>query len=107
LDLIVEYPSWFILFCLLLGAGGAFFLYFKTKRNDLKPWIMKLMVVLRFLSITIISFLLLSPLIKKITETTEKSIIIIAQDNSLSVTSGKDSSFYRKDYRSKLMGLAE
>lgn len=107
LDLIVEYPSWFILFCLLLGAGGAFFLYFRTKRDDLKPWIMKLMVALRFLSITILSFLLLSPLIKKTTETIEKPIIIIAQDNSLSVTSGKDSSFYRKDYRSKLTGLAD
>ena len=107
MDLIVEYPSWFILFCLLLGAGSAFFLYFRTKRDDLKPWILKLMVVLRFLSITIISFLLLSPLIKKTTETIEKPIIIIAQDNSLSVTTGKDSSFYRKDYRSKLTGLAD
>lgn len=107
MDLIVEYPSWFILFCLLLGGGGAFFLYFRTKRDDLKPWIIWLMSVLRFLSISIISFLLLSPLIKKTTETIEKPIIVIAQDNSSSITSGKDSSFYRKDFRSKLTRLAD
>lgn len=107
MDLIVEYPSWLIIFCLLFGATGAFFLYYKTKRDDLKRWIMRLMIALRFLSITVISFLLLSPLIKKTTETIEKPIIIIAQDNSLSVVAGKDSSFYRNGYRSKLTALAD
>ena len=107
MDLIVEYPSWFILFCLLLGAGGAFLLYFRTKRDDLRPVILRLMFALRFLSISVISFLLLSPLIKKTTETTEKPIVIIAQDNSISVRSGKDSAFYRNEYRSKLTNLAD
>jgi hypothetical protein len=93
--------------CFLLGAAGAFFLYFRTKRDDLKPWLIRLMTILRFLSISVISFLLLSPLVKKTNETIEKPVVIIAQDNSLSVKSGKDSSFYLGDYRVKLNSLAD
>ena len=107
MNVIIEYPSWFIILCLLLGGGGAFSLYFRTKRDDLRPWVLRLMFTLRFLGITIISFLLLSPLIKKTSETIEKPVIIIAQDNSLSVTSGKDSTFYSKEYPAKLKALAD
>jgi hypothetical protein len=50
--------------------------------------------VIRFATISIIAFLLLSPLLKSVTRTFEKPVIIFAQDNSQSVIAGKDSLYY-------------
>ena len=52
----------------------------------------------RFLSVSLISFLLLSPLIKKQTEVIQKPLIVLAQDNSRSLLLSKDSGYYRKGY---------
>jgi hypothetical protein len=52
----------------------------------------------RFFSVSLIAFLLLSPLIKKQTEIVQKPLIILAQDNSCSILLSKDSGFYRKEY---------
>ena len=60
------------------------------------------MAILRFISMTVIAFLLLSPLIKKINENIEKPVIIFAQDNSESIVFSKDSLFYRKEYPGKI-----
>ena len=63
------------------------------------------MVILRFLIVTLISFLLLSPLIRTIKRTVEKPVIVIAQDNSESLIAGNDSSFYKKEYKKNLEKL--
>jgi hypothetical protein len=60
----------------------------------------------RFLSVTLISFLLLSPLIKKQTEIIQKPLIILAQDNSLSIRLSKDSGYYRKEYPAAIQEFA-
>ena len=52
----------------------------------------------RFLSISLIAFLLLSPLIKKNTDVIQKPLIILAQDDSRSLLLSKDSEYYRKEY---------
>lgn len=57
-----------------------------------------LLSALRFLSITVISFLLLSPLVKTMVRNVEKPVVIIAQDNSESITITKDSAYYRNTY---------
>ena len=69
------------------------------------PWQLWLMSVLRFLAIFFISFLLLSPLIKRTREIVEKPLIIFAQDNSLSISFSSDSSFYKKEYPSAVDNL--
>lgn len=63
------------------------------------------MAIVRFLIITVITFLLLSPLIRTIKRTVEKPVVVIAQDNSESLIAGKDSSFYKKEYKEKLQKL--
>jgi hypothetical protein len=98
LGIVTEYPIGFIFFCLLLGAIYAFFLYFKTGKDDISQWLVRAMTGFRFLSVSLIAFLLLSPLIKKQTEIIQKPLIILAQDNSLSLLLSKDSGFYRKEY---------
>jgi hypothetical protein len=98
LGIVTEYPFGFIFFCLLLGAIYAFVLYFRSGKDDIAKGLVWTMTGFRFLSVSLISFLLLSPLIKKQTEVIQKPLIILAQDNSLSLLLSKDSGFYRKEY---------
>ena len=103
LGIVTEYPLGFIFLCFLLGAIYAFFLYFRTGKNDINRWLVWVMTGFRFLSVSLISFLLLSPLIKKQTEVIQKPLIILAQDNSLSILLSKDSGFYRREYPRTLL----
>ena len=64
------------------------------------------MFLLRFFVISIIAFLLLSPLLKTTLKNTEKPIVIMAQDNSESIIAGKDSVSYFKNYLSKYYNLS-
>ena len=65
------------------------------------------MAALRFVSVTLIAFLLLSPLIKTIRKEFEKPVIIIAQDNSESILINKDSVFYKTVFKDQLSQLKE
>jgi hypothetical protein len=98
LGIVTEYPVGFIFFCLLIGAVYAFALYFRTKKDDISKWLVYVMTSFRFLTVSLVAFLLLSPLIKKQTEIIQKPLIILAQDNSRSILLSKDSGFYRKKY---------
>jgi hypothetical protein len=91
----------------ILGVGYAALLYYKERGTDFKKKLRILLFTLRALAVTIIAFLLLSPLVKIIARTTEKPLIIIAQDNSQSVVIGRDSSFMKSDYRNKLKTLTD
>lgn len=108
MKIVFEYPTWFLIFCILAGLGYSFFLYRKDKRlEEVSLWIVRVMAAFRFLTVSILCFLLLSPLLKTINRTVEKPIIIVAQDNSESLVTGKDSSFFRKEYKQKLQTLIE
>ncbi|MFC2101407.1 vWA domain-containing protein [Bacteroidota bacterium] len=95
MGLITEYPSWFILLCLLLGAAYAFFLYFRSDKESVSRWLRLSMAAFRFLVVSLISFLLLSPLIRQNIAIVEKPVIIIGQDNSKSLMLSRDSAFVR------------
>ncbi|MBI4945075.1 MAG: hypothetical protein HY840_01590 [Bacteroidetes bacterium] len=104
--LYTDYPWWFLLFCILAGFSYSFVLYSREKRFDETPkWVRRALPVLRFLAVTLLSFFLLSPLLKNITRTVEKPIIIFAQDNSESVVAGKDSTFYKNEYLKNIFGF--
>lgn len=108
MNIVFEYPSWFVLFCILAGFAYAFVLYRKDKKLAETPlWIVRLMAIFRFSAVTILCFLLLSPLIKTLDRTVEKPIIIVAQDNSESLVVGKDSTFIKTEYKQKLNKLIE
>lgn len=95
MKIITEYPFWFVLFCLIAGLLYASILYYKDK-HDFSATLRSIMFVFRFLSISIIAFLLLSPLLKTTMRTIEKPIILIAQDKSQSIVFGNDSAVNRK-----------
>src|SRR4051812_47331046 len=108
INLVTEQPLWFLIFCILLGVVFAWLLYRNDARSmELSSLLRRLLFALRFIFITVLSFLLLSPLLKTLTRQTEKPIIIIAQDNSESIIVNKDSSFYKNEYAQKMNALTE
>lgn len=97
-----------ILFCFLLGAVYAGVLYYKEYKLDaIAKWLKNSLLIFRFLAVSIIAFLLLSPFIKTIFNKTEKPIIIFAQDNSNSLLIHQDSAFYANNYLKELNALKE
>ena len=106
---ILEYPWWFLLFCLATGVLFAYVLYgrkvFVFHEKEHKFWKYGL-AFLRFLSTSLIAFLLLSLLIKTKKTEVEKPLIFLLQDNtsSLNVSFGN---FSRDKYEQQLSDLQQ
>ena len=107
LNIITGFPTWYILLCILAGILGSVILYFRERKSEFPVRLKRLLGVIRFLLIFMTAFLLLSPLLKMSTHKLEKPVIVIAQDNSLSMVLNKDSSFYRQQYVFSLNSLVE
>ena len=99
-------PVWFIVLCVLLAAGYALGLYFRERKTEMPAPLRGALGVARFLSVFFIAFLLLSPFIRTVSRTQEKPVVVVAQDNSASVTMNFDSAFYRTEYLKQLDELA-
>jgi len=72
----------------LLYAG---LLYFKNPLNKLGKYLSLFLFLIRFITVFILGFLLLSPTLKTKNKQVEKPIVIIGQDNSRSILITKDS----------------
>lgn len=106
-SLTTELPWWLVLFCLIAGVGISAILYFKDKNSDYTPLTQKILALVRGLAISLIAFLLLSPMIKTITRRLEKPVVIMALDNSESIITGKDSAYYRGEFIKQWNKLAD
>lgn len=106
-----QYPSWYLIFCVLLGIIAAVLLYRRDKTFVDQPIALRyLMAGLRGLVVTIISALLLAPLLKLLQTRTEPPVIIIAQDQSTSIDAvmkGQDSTAYMEQLNQLYERLAE
>jgi hypothetical protein len=81
--ILFEFSPWFVLLCILAGLVYAFLLY-----NRKNPWGKIPSIVLagiRFLTVSLIAFLLLGPLIRHIQNTIIEPNYVVAVDNSLSI----------------------
>jgi hypothetical protein len=81
---------------LLIGLSYAFILYYWQKH--LHGTLRQGLFILRTLAVAAIAFLLFAPPIKTSSKTTEKPLIILAQDNSASINISKPSGFNPKTY---------
>lgn len=106
MELITAYPVWYLWTCVLGGFGLAFFLYYKAKLPEHKPFLRYFLFALRWLAMILLIFLLFNPFIKTEKRFVEKPIVVFANDNSESVLINKDSSFYKKEFPTKFQGLA-
>jgi len=106
-NIITDYPLWFILFCLLLGLAYAFGFYYREKHNEFSQTLKIILGVFRAVSISIIAFLLLNPLIRSVSKFVEKPVIIFAQDNSESIIRSTDSAYFSDQYSTDIQELLE
>jgi len=91
--------------CMALGILYAWVLY--RKPWPLSVWQIRTLSVLRAAAVTLISWLLFAPLIRQVSYTPEKPIIVIANDNSLSVGRIKPAGFDEKAFEQDLKQLRE
>lgn len=100
--LATEYSFWFIIVCAIVAFLYAFLFYRNdNKFKDVASWKIRFLFLFRFISVLLISFFLLSPLIKTNNTFDEKPLIILAQDNSESIIHSKDSSYYKTEYKTE------
>lgn len=104
----ISYPVWFFALCLSAGFLVAWLLYRKKKEAFSPAKIFYALFALRFVSVSLISFLLLSPVLKYLQHKEEKPVIAFLQDNSASQKSAFrviDSVKYKKDIADLLSDL--
>ena len=101
-----QYPSWYIILCIFLGLAYAAFLYYRDKNfREQSRFLNWALGGVRFLSVTLIALLLLSPLLKHIIRDVKKPVVVLAQDVSESVAAGWTEA-ERNAYRESLQQLA-
>ncbi|MCX2572995.1 hypothetical protein [Pedobacter sandarakinus] len=91
--------------CLALGILYAWLLY--RSNNNLNQKLRYGLIALRIIEVSAIAWLLFSPLIKTLNYTLDKPIIVIGQDNSLSIGQVKPSGFDQKLYEQNLKTLQD
>lgn len=106
-----EYPSWYVLLCILLGLAYALVLYFRDQTfREQASWLRWLMGALRFLAVTTLAILLLSPILRSIQTNSQKPVVVIAQDGSESLPAGMnttDSAAYVQSIQALQSSLAD
>lgn len=110
--LLIDYPWYFVLFCVLLGAVYSIVLYFWDEGRlrhvgtfeRKTTWVL---ASLRFFVVFLVSLLLLGPLAKMTLSQKEKPIVLVAQDNSSSLMLCKDSAYYRGDYAQTMEAMLD
>jgi len=103
--ILTEYPSGFIVVCLLAGGLYTLILYYNDLRKKSRPWLLYSMAAMRFTTVTIIAFLLLSPYFRASVKVTEKPLVVIGIDNSQSVAMLSDSLYYRDQFPAAVSAL--
>lgn len=80
------YPDWFLVFIPLSGLLYASVLYVRNRKYNFSTWLTVLFYTLRTIAVSLIVFLLFSPLLKNKTYTFEKPSVALYIDNSSSLT---------------------
>ncbi len=88
-NITLQYSSWYIIVCVIIGFLIAGLLYYKDKKfRAEKNWLPYFLFLLRFVVISLITFFLLSPVIRSIKSNQQDPIIVLAKDVSESVANG-------------------
>jgi hypothetical protein len=105
INFVLNYPWWFILLCIAAGLIFAGILYYKNRSDDFsnsKRW---LLATFRFLIVTILSFLLLSPLLQMQVINKQEPVVLIFQDNSQSLVTTNAPGSITNTYSTELNNL--
>lgn len=97
-----QYPVGLIILCIALGALYAAVLYYRDKTFDEKTrasqWWRWAMSFFRFVAVSVLAILLLSPFLRTRSTQTFKPIVALVHDNSESIRNalGKDTAIFQK-----------
>lgn len=83
-EFIFQSSPWFILLCLLAGGIYAFVLY--QNKKTFSPLQNRMLAIIRGLLVSLLAFLLINPLLRNNKSTIEKPTVVLAVDNSSSMT---------------------
>lgn len=90
--MIIDYPWYFVIFCLLAGACYAGVLYF-VGRNAFGKRMQWLLAALRFAAVSCIALLLLAPVARRTVHERQQPLVVLVEDCSQSVKASADSAF--------------
>lgn len=97
----------YIPLCLLAGAAYATLLYYSNKRHLFSAPIRWAAAIARFVVVTVLSFLLLAPMVKTEKLNEEKPVLVLAMDNSESMVNSPDSAKLKSAIPQAVVQLAE
>ncbi len=107
----IQFPAWYIVLCVLVGLVFAALLYYRALNfPSANNWLKSGLATLRFLAVTVLSLLLLSPVLKYNKEESKKPIVVFAQDASSSIKSEWDSAAlinYQSDLQQVIADLGD
>lgn len=90
--MLIDYPWYAVLLCLLAGTLYAGVLYFVGRRR-FSGWLLWLLSALRFLAVSAIAFLLCAPMARQTVHERQKPHVVLVDDCSQSVQLSADSAF--------------
>jgi hypothetical protein len=106
--IIFDSPIYLFFVFAAFGFAFTFFLYNKErKHNYLSSKILLILFILRWITFILLSIFLLRPKIVKSELVREKPILLLAQDNSKSILSNEDSTFYKNFYEDSIKSQFE
>jgi hypothetical protein len=91
MSLLTAVSSWYLLGCILIGLLYALLLYYRSGSKFSKAWFRYPLAVLRGSVVALVVLLLFNPYLKSEQKVTEKPLVILAFDNSQSLTQHTDS----------------
>ncbi len=107
MNIILQYPAWFVLICMAVGLLYAFGMYYRDSRfGEQTKKLNPILGTLRFVTVTIICLLLLDPVMRATVTEKKAPIVVLAQDNSESLLQSMDS-VKRKTYKEKMESLRQ
>lgn len=96
-----------LIICLLIGSFTAYLIYFFKKKSEFGRISRVALFALRLISVSLLAFLLLSPMIRTNKKTVLKPVVVIGIDNSSSIVMNADSVFYRNEFPASITNLKE
>ena len=101
--MVFEYSYWWMLPAVLLSLAVGYLKFKKLSGlPDIPGGISIVVPILRFLVVFTLLLLLLNPALSILHRIKEKPLLVVAQDNSLSILKNKDSLYYQNEYRASL-----
>ncbi len=105
MEIVTQYSLWWMLPIVLIALGLSALLYYRNARESFPTWVNFSLGFFRFVVLSSLGFLLLSPMLKSWKTEVQKPIILFLQDQSQSIRLNADSTFYKNAYPKQMESM--